>query len=137
MNIHEAAQVSGLTIDTIRFYEKRRVVPSPPRAQNGYRVYTDEHVLILRLANGLRRLGIPLKDISPILQVAHDRTCGDLRGALSNTLEDALTETDRRLQELVQMRVQLVEILRGIGEMEPGAFEVPGLNPCGCVELVT
>lgn len=137
MNIHEAAQASGLTIDTIRFYEKSRVVPSPRRAGNGYRVYTEEHVLILRLANGLRRLGVPLKDFAFILQVAHDGTCGDLRGALSNTLEDALRHTDRRMQELAQMRDQLVEILRGIGEMEPGAFEVPGVTPCGCVYLLT
>jgi len=137
MNIQLAAQASGLTIDTIRFYEKGRVVPAPRRAENGYRVYTDEHVLILRLANGLRRLGVPLKELAPLLQVAHDGTCGELRQTLSETLDSALRETDRQMQELVEVRQHLVEILQGIDEMLPSTSEVPGLKPCHCVELLT
>ena len=137
MNIREAADLSGLTIDTIRFYEQRHVMPLPRRAENGYRVYTEEHVLILRLANGLRRLGVPLKNFAPILQVAHDGTCGELRASLSTTLEDALEKTNNQMRELAEIHRHLVDILQGIGDMAPDSVEVPGLSPCGCVELLT
>ncbi len=61
MNIREAAATSGLSADTIRFYEKKGVLPRPPRRDNGYRSYTDEHVATLRLARGLKDLGLGLR----------------------------------------------------------------------------
>ena len=137
MNIQQAAQASGLTTDTIRFYERGGVVPAPGRAENGYRAYTDKHVLILRLANGLRRLRVPLKELTPLLQVAHDGSCGELRETLGETLDNALRETDRQMQALVEVRQHLVKILQGIDEMLPGISEVPGLEPCHCIELLT
>ena len=82
MNIQEAAAASGLSPDTIRFYEKKRVLPQPPRQANRYREYTDEHVATLRLASGLRQLGVPLAEVPPILDVAHTGVCGDIRGQL-------------------------------------------------------
>ncbi|HWQ28729.1 MAG TPA: MerR family DNA-binding transcriptional regulator, partial [Dehalococcoidia bacterium] len=56
MRIGEAARASGLSIDTIRFYERTGTLPAPPRGANGYRRYTPEHVETLRLAAGLRAL---------------------------------------------------------------------------------
>ena len=58
MNIQKAAEASGLTADTIRFYEREGVVPPAPRRENGYREYTSEHVAVLRLARGLRDLPV-------------------------------------------------------------------------------
>ena len=56
MNIGEAANASSLTPDTIRFYEKKGILPRPPRLASGYRHYTEEHVATLRLAKALREL---------------------------------------------------------------------------------
>lgn len=136
MNIREAAATSGLSADTIRFYEKKGVLPRPPRRDNGYRSYTDEHVATLRLARGLKDLGLPLADIGGILPVAHDGTCGELRETLSSTLEDALIEVERRIDELTHTRTELRSILDGVREMAPESRDVPGMSPCGCVRLV-
>ena len=135
MNIQKAAEASGLTADTIRFYEKEGVVPPAPRRENGYREYTDEHVAVLRLARGLRDLGAPLTDVATILPVAHDGTCGDLREALVGTLTGVLSGITARIDDLGRTRQELTVILDGLSEMEPADSRIPGLDGCRCVEL--
>ena len=137
MNIRRAAEASGLTADTIRFYEKKGVLPAAPRLANGYREYTDLHVATLRLAKGLRDLGTPLDEVAVILPVAHDGSCGDVRETLSETLSATLSEIERRIEELSRTRSQLGAILHGLSEMRPEESRVPGMTPCGCVRLVS
>ena len=137
MNIQRAAEASGLSADTIRFYEKRGVLPRPPRLGNGYRAYTEDHVATLRLAKGLRDLELPLADIGAILVVAHDGDCGDLRETLTRTLTVALAEVGGRIVELGHTRAELGSLLDGLGEMRADERRVPGMSPCGCVELVS
>ncbi len=69
MNIQQAADASRLSPHTLRFYERKGVLPRPPRSPNGYREYTEEHVATLRLAKGLRELELPLSDVAPILSI--------------------------------------------------------------------
>ena len=136
MDIREAAAAGGLSADTIRFYEKKGVLPRPPRRENGYRSYTEGHVETLRLARGLRDLGLPLGDVAAILAVAHDGTCGDLREALVTTLEEACVEVERRIEDLSRTRGELAAILDGVRAMPPDGSRVLGMTACGCVQLV-
>ena len=137
VNIQEAAGASGLPADTIRFYERKGVLPRPPRQGNRYRNYTEDHVCILRLAKGLRQLGVPLDHVAPILAVAHDGTCGDVREKMTATLEDALESIGRQLAELTQSRDHLTTILGGLRAMNSEDTNVPGMQPCRCVALVS
>ena len=136
MQIQEAAQLSGLSADAIRFYERRGVLPRPPRQPNGYREYTSDHVAILRLARGLRELGLSLAEIALILPVAHEGTCGELRGRLSERLSETLGEIDVRMRELGQTRERLTEVLEGLHRMRPADRRVPGMTACACVQLI-
>ena len=90
----------------------------------------------LRLAKGLRDLGLPLDEMRMTLSVAHDGTCGDVRAALTDTLGKALKATDRRVRELSRARDQLTQLLDGLGDLQPGEQELPGVAPCECVLLV-
>lgn len=137
MRISEAAKASGLSVDAIRFYERAGVLPAPPREANRYRSYTREHVETLRLAAGLRALGVPLKAVGPILRVAHDGTCSAIRGALTEAMVRALSDLDERMERLAGLRRQLVSILDGLQRMRPGNDAVPGIPACPCVPLVT
>ncbi len=137
MNIQEAASQSGMAPDTIRFYERRGVLPRPPRQPNGYRNYTDDHVRTLRLAKGLRHLGVPLEAVKPMIAIAHSGSCGDVRGDLTRALEETLAETEQRLGDLVHVRDHLAQILAGLASMQPADTEVPGMAPCECIRLVT
>lgn len=136
MNIQEAAEVSGLTSHTIRFYETKGVLPRPPRQPNGYRHYTEEHVTTLRLAKGLRELGLPLSDVTPILLVAHDGTCREIRESMTETFTQALNDLNDRIEELEQARDHVTSLLRGLRKMRPKDVAVPGVEACKCVRMV-
>jgi DNA-binding transcriptional MerR regulator len=136
MNIQRAAVASGLSATTIRFYEREGILPLPPRQLNGYRDYSEEHVETLRLAVGLRALGLSLNEMSSALTLVHDGTCGDVRTVLNQTLAKTLEQMDSRIEELAHSREQIVMILDGLGRMLPGEDAVPGMTPCACVQLV-
>ena len=136
MNIQDAAKVSGLSPDTIRFYEKKGVLPRPPRQANRYREYTGEHVAVLRLASGLRQLGVPLAEVPPILDVAHSGVCGDIRGRLLATLTGVLSDVDTQIDGLMSTRHDLTHLLEGLQAMQPDQLAVPGTEACPCVEMI-
>ncbi len=60
MRIGELAERLGTTTHSIRFYERRGLLPAVGRRANGYREYGDEEVTRLRLLMGLRQLDLPL-----------------------------------------------------------------------------
>ena len=62
MNISELAAKTGVTAKAIRFYEAAGVLPTPRRAANGYREYTDDDLCRLRLVVTLRSIGIALAE---------------------------------------------------------------------------
>lgn len=136
MNIQRAAVASGLSADTIRFYERQGVLPLPPRRANGYRDYSEQHVETLRLAVGLRGLGLSLNEMAAVLCLAHDGTCGDIRSVLTRTLAAAVEQLDGRIEELERSRTQIVELADSLERMEPGQESLPGMTPCACVQLI-
>jgi DNA-binding transcriptional MerR regulator len=136
VKIQQAAAEAGLTPDTVRFYERCGVLPRPPRRENGYRDYSEEHVATLRLARGLRHLGVPLEHVRPILAVAHTGACGDIRGQLLETLSKVVSDIDAQIAELQRTRLHASALLDGLNAMQPDELRVPGAEACPCVEMV-
>ncbi len=136
MNILEAGRRSGLGPDTIRFYERKGVLPRPPRRENGYRDYSEQHVATLGLVRGLRHLEMSLAEMRGIALVAHDATCGDLRSTLIEQLEGVLDDSNTRIQEIEHTRSHVSALLSGLRRMRPSERRGPGAMPCGCVELL-
>lgn len=136
MNIQQAAAQTGLSADTIRYYERRGVLPPAPRATNGYRVYLEEHIETLRLAKRLRDLGIPLERVALVIGVWHEGTCGDLRDNLVATLNDVLRELDAQLANLQETRAQVASLRAGLESMPVADAAIPGREPCPCIVMV-
>lgn len=137
MNIQEASQQSGLSPDTIRFYERSGVLPRPPRRANGYRDYAEEHLATLQLVNGLRHLEMSPDDMRKVATVAHDATCSELRDTLVDQLQGVLVRAGARIQELEHARGHVEELLTGLRRMRSTDDRVPGTAPCGCIDLVS
>lgn len=80
--IGEAARRSGVTIETIRYYEREGVVPPPPRAANGRRVYADKDVGRLRFIRRCRDLGFSISDAKALLSLSEgeNRDCAVVKG---------------------------------------------------------
>ena len=67
MQIKDLAQSTGVNIETIRYYERKGLLPAPPRRENGYRKYDENHLERLAFIRHCRSLDMPLENISHLL----------------------------------------------------------------------
>lgn len=70
--IQQAAMQTGITQDTIRYYEKIALLPKAKRKDNGHRFYQQEDIETIHLINCLKKTGMPLEEIKPFLEVKTD-----------------------------------------------------------------
>lgn len=109
MKIGELAAESGVSVDTVRFYERRGVLPAAPRTASGYRVYTGASVARIRRARRLQSLGLTLDEVIGALR-AHDQghaSCETQRWRL----QAALDRIDARIAELARLRAGVHDAL--------------------------
>ncbi len=66
--IGEASKRSGVSIETIRYYEREGIVPKPDRAANGRRVYSEGEVGRLRFIRKCRDFGFGINDAKALLE---------------------------------------------------------------------
>jgi DNA-binding transcriptional MerR regulator len=109
VKIGQVATESGVSIDTIRFYERRGVLPAPARTAGGYRVYSDATVARIQLARRMQSLGLTLDEIASAL---HDRDEGHASCETQRwRLEAALERIESRIAELARLRGDIREAL--------------------------
>ena len=118
MQIGEMAQATGLSRDTLRFYEKRGLLRAR-RGANGYRDYPPEAADWLRYLRTAQQLGFTLAEIEadmPLLAAAGDPATAEL---LRAALARKLGEIDARIAGLTQLRSELAR------RLEPEAAACP------------
>jgi DNA-binding transcriptional MerR regulator len=109
MRIGQLAREAGITVDAVRFYERRGVLPAPERLSSGYRVYTPATLERLRFVRSLQELGFTLEEIADGLRVVErgGATCQDQRWRG----ERVVARLDARIAELGQMRARVASAL--------------------------
>ena len=65
--IGEIAERTGVSVETLRYYEKRRLLNAPARTQGGYRVYSDAVVHQVKFIKQAQSLGLTLEDIQQLV----------------------------------------------------------------------
>ena len=119
MNIGQLSRRTGVPIDTVRYYEKQRLLPPPTRSASGYRHYEADDVLRLNFIRRAKVLGFTLDEIRDLLALSSARD-GDM-AAIRAAAADKLTDVERRLAELTRMRDglrTLVEACPGHGALD-------------------
>ena len=105
MKISEAAAASGCHLETIRYYERVGLIPSPNRTGSGYRAYTLADVERLRFVSRGRELGFSLEEIRSLLRLNDDPklSCSDV-DALARV---HLADIHQRIEALTRMAAPL------------------------------
>jgi DNA-binding transcriptional MerR regulator len=109
MKIGQVADLAAVSVDTVRFYERRGLLPVPDRTASGYRSYTSATVERIRLARRLQQLGFTLDEVIDALH-ATDRggvTCQSERWRL----EAVLDRIDNKITELRAARRQVQDVM--------------------------
>lgn len=105
MRIGELAAESGVPASTIRFYEKRGLLPEAKRRASGYRIYDDDNLKQLKLIRFAQDLGFSLDEVSSMVAnsgVDHDRALSHLQEKLRE-LENLIERMSEKKQNLATL----------------------------------
>ncbi len=110
MNIGRAAEESGVTPKTIRYYESIGLIQPAERRANNYRDYSAVDVETLRFIQRGRSLGFSMKEIADLLALWRDKRRASHK--VKAVAERHIADIDRRMAELQAMRRTLSELMR-------------------------
>jgi len=109
LKVGDVAKQAGVNLQTIHYYERRGLLPKPPRTGSNYRAYPEDAVLRVRFIKRAQELGFTLKEIKELLSLrAAPRTrCADVR----NRAEAKVQDIDDKVRTLQSMRKTLTKLI--------------------------
>jgi DNA-binding transcriptional MerR regulator len=101
MQIGQISKKTGVSIDTIRFYERNGLIRVPARSEGGFRLYSSDDLSALQFIRSLQTLGFSLNEVREFLSLRTNdlRACSEVRKML-----------DRKLKDIHAKRVALVKL---------------------------
>lgn len=125
-SIGELSQQTGVSTQTIRYYERIALLPEPRRAANDYRVYDEADINRLQFVTRARQLDFSLDDIAEILafRERNEAPCS----VVMEVMAQQIVEVDRRIADLIRLREELAGLHR-IGLTMPEDIE---MKRCVC-----
>jgi MerR family copper efflux transcriptional regulator len=110
MQIGEVAKRSSLTVDAIRFYEKRKLLPKAIRSAGRFRLYGEGTIERLHFIQQMQELGFSLREIEELIQLRERKA--DACESVKELLRGKLTDVRAKLQELRHLESELEMDLR-------------------------
>ena len=94
LTIGQLSDVTGVKIETIRYYERINLLAGPPRTRGGHRTYREEHVQRLKFVRRARELGFGIDAIRALLALAkgNNPSCQEVRHIAALHLTDVRTK---------------------------------------------
>ena len=108
--IGELAKRTALSIDAIRFYERRKLLPPAPRSAGRFRLYTPDDIERLRFVRRMQHLGFSLEEIKQLMGIRADKA--HACAAVRQFLDSKLAEVTLKIRELQQLEGELKADLR-------------------------
>jgi len=105
IQIGEVARLTSLTVDAIRFYEKRKLLPKADRSAGRFRLYTEGSVERLRFIQQMQGLGFSLREVGELIQLRERKVeaCESVRELLTAKLADVRA----KMRELRRLETEL------------------------------
>ncbi len=108
LTIGQVAKQAGVGVETIRFYERKRLIDQPQGKEAGYRHYPQEVIGRIKFIKNAKELGFSLKEISELLNLRIDpaTTCADVR----KKAMDKINDVEAKIGELENIKKALTEL---------------------------
>lgn len=96
------AKEAGVNIDTVRYYEKRGLIPKPPRRDSGYRMFRDDAVKRIIFIKHAQEIGFSLNEIEELLflRVSSKTTCQEVK----KRTESKIVEVEGKILNLQRIK---------------------------------
>jgi len=107
LTISRLAQLAGVGLETVRYYQRIGLLQTPPKPPQGYRTYPTETLQRLQFINRAKQLGFTLKEIAELLQLG-PTDCQTTRQLAQQKHSDIQTKI-RDLQAISKILEQLIE----------------------------
>jgi len=105
------ARAGGVNVETVRFYQRKGLMPEPTRHYGGIRRYSSADLGRLRFIKTAQRLGFSLDEIGLLLRLDDGTSCAEAR----LLAEDKLKEVRRKLADLSAIEAALNELITQCG----------------------
>ncbi len=108
LTIGQVAKQAGVGIETIRFYERQKLIDPPPRKLSGYRQYPQEAVRRIKFIKRAKELGFSLKEIAELLSLKVDpsTTCVQVK----KRAEGKIIDIEEKIRTLKKMKKALKDL---------------------------
>ena len=105
MTRSEVADKANVNPETLRYYERKELIPEPPRSSGGFRLYDEGYVDRLRFIQRAQDLGFTLSEIKGLLdlRVNDEATCRDVQAHA----EEKIDEVEAKIRDLQRIRSAL------------------------------
>lgn len=109
LTIGQLAQQGGVNVETIRYYERRGILPRPPRTGSGYRAFSGDAVRRIHFIKRAQALGFSLSEVEELLtlRAQRGRSCANVQAKAKSKIADI----DTKLQQLRAMRGALTRLV--------------------------
>jgi MerR family transcriptional regulator, mercuric resistance operon regulatory protein len=112
MRIGELSARAGVNIQTIRFYEREKLLREPVRTPSGYRVFTEVDLERVKFIRQSQQLGFTLKEVKELMEIHESaKSFTDSARFSSKGWEKAFTIARERL-DLIDQKIQFLKVLR-------------------------
>jgi MerR family transcriptional regulator, mercuric resistance operon regulatory protein len=115
LTIGAVAAAAGVNVETIRFYQRKGLLPEPTRRYGQIRRYGESDVARIQFVKSAQRLGFSLDEIAGLLRLEDGTHCGEARAMAEQKLEDvhAKLRDLRRMESALRRLVADCSATRG------------------------
>lgn len=107
LTIGALAKAAGVNVETIRFYQRKGLLPEPDKPYNGIRRYAEADVTRVRFVKSAQRLGFSLDEVAELLQLEDGTHCDEA----SSLAERKLQDVREKMTDLARMEAVLSELV--------------------------
>ena len=115
LTIGRVAKLAGVNVETVRYYQRRRLLAEPVKPHMGYRRYPADIVKRIRFIKRAQALGFTLEEIAELLRLEEARACAETRALAAHKMR----LIDRKLTGLAAMRKALAGLVHQCDGKQP------------------